>query len=325
MDSRQLPGSLKVAILVKSMGKEIEQKVLGTFSRQERDIIEGHMSQLDTIAPDVIETIAGEFIRLLKNNHGSGALSARGNEGGRGMSKGEDGSSQDSEALMTLNAMDPEQLTELIKEEHPQTVAIILVHLKAATAGEVLARLPEAVRSEVAVRVANMDKVVSGMIEEIDDVFAHVLKNNEKLVSRKTGGVGRLADILNQIDAGTAELVLSDIEESTPELAEQIKALMFVFEDLVLVDDRGLQKVLRRVETKDLSIALKAGSDEVKQKVFRNMSERAREMLAEEIDELGPVRMKEVEDAQQVITKIIQSMEEKGEIVINGRGGEELI
>jgi flagellar motor switch protein FliG len=151
------------------------------------------------------------------------------------------------------------------------------------------------------------------------------LKNKDTSVTRLTGGVERLAEILNQSDEHSSQLVLSEIEESDPDLAAQIKQMMFVFEDLVLVDDRGFQKVLRRVETAELAMALKAASQEVKDKVFRNMSARAGEMLNEEIANMGPVRMKDVSDAQQKITLIIQEMESKGELLVGGRRGEEFV
>jgi len=156
-------------------------------------------------------------------------------------------------------------------------------------------------------------------------VFKDILKNKKTSVASVGGGVDRLAEILNQADEISSELILNEIEEAQPELAAQIKQKMFIFEDLVLVDDRGFQKLLRRVETKELAVALKAASEEVKQKVYKNMSERASEMLREEMETLGPVRMKEVSDAQQAITAIIQEMEAKGELIISGRRGEQII
>ena len=152
-----------------------------------------------------------------------------------------------------------------------------------------------------------------------------ILKNKKGSVANVSGGIDRLAEILNQADEISSELILNEIEENDPEMAAQIKQKMFVFEDLILVDDRGFQKLLRKVETSELAIALKAASEEVKDKIFRNMSERAGEMLREEIEDLGPVRMKEVSDAQQTVTNIIQEMEAKGEIIISGRRGEEVI
>jgi flagellar motor switch protein FliG len=163
------------------------------------------------------------------------------------------------------------------------------------------------------------------MAEEINEGFKEILKNKKTVVTDVSGGVDRLAEILNQADEISSELILNEIEETDAELAAEIKQKMFVFEDLVLVDDRGFQKLLRKVETAELAIALKASSEEVKEKVFRNMSERAGEMLKEEMEDMGPVRMKEVTDAQQNITTIIQEMETRGEIIIAGRRGEEII
>ena len=188
-----------------------------------------------------------------------------------------------------------------------------------------LSRLSDEVKTDVAVRVANLDKVNAEMVEEVNSVFKEILKNKKSSVTNVSGGIDRLAEILNLTDEISSELILNEIEENDAEMAAQIKQKMFVFEDLVLVDDRGFQKLLRKVETVELAIALKAASEEVKEKVFRNMSERAGAMLREEMEDLGPVRMKEVSDAQTGITNIIQEMEAKGEIIISGRRGEEII
>ena len=264
---------------------------------------------------DVVEKVAKEFAEMA------------GQETSRQIKKGEEeaGSSLKPTNLEILQSLETDRLIQLIKDEHPQTIAIIIVHLKTETAGVILSKLPDEIKADVAIRIANLDRVVSGMVEEIDRVFEDVLKNNEVSATREAGGVGRLAEILNQTDGISGEMILNEIEESDPELADQIKQMMFVFEDLVLVDDKGIQKVLRQVETKELAMALKAASEEVKEKVFRNMSERAGEILKEEIEVLGAVRMKEVADAQQKITRIIQDMEAKKELIISGRRGEEFI
>jgi flagellar motor switch protein FliG len=227
--------------------------------------------------------------------------------------------------LELLQSLETDRLIQLIKDEHPQTIAIIIVHLKTETASKILSGLPDEIKTDVAVRIANLDRVESGMIEEIDKVFEDVLKNSKGSATQEAGGVGRLAEILNQIDGVSGGIILNEIEENDFELADQIKQRMFVFEDLVLVDDKGFQKVLRKIETKELAIALKAASDEVKEKVFSNMSERAAEILKEEVEVMGAVRMSEVALAQQTVTRIIQDMEAKKEVIISGRGGEEFI
>ena len=170
-----------------------------------------------------------------------------------------------------------------------------------------------------------MDKIIGAMVDEANVIFTEILKNRNTNVTSICGGVDRLAEILNQADEISSELILSEIEEANPEMAAQIKQKMFVFEDIVKVDDRGFQKLLRRVETKELAIALKAASEEVKNKVYKNMSERAADMLREEMETLGPVRMKEVSDAQQAINGIVQELEAKGELIIGGRRGEQMV
>jgi flagellar motor switch protein FliG len=227
--------------------------------------------------------------------------------------------------LSALRALEPDHLLELVREEHPQTIAMILVHVNPEVASVVLASLPDQIKADVGRRIATLDKVGAGMLDEIGKIFADVLRENEDSMSHVKGGAGLMADILNQIDAMSGEVILDEIEEFDPELAAQIKQRMFTFEDLILVDNKGLQKVLRKVESKELAISLKAASDEVKQKIFSNMSERAAQMVNEEIEMLGAVRMKDVEDAQHAITRIIQEMEDQGEVVISGRKGEQLI
>jgi flagellar motor switch protein FliG len=200
-----------------------------------------------------------------------------------------------------------------------------MVHLKTSVASDVIAKLPDEIKTEVAIRVVNLDKVTAAIVDEVNAVLKEILKTKQNSISTVTGGVGRLAEMLNQTDEISSELILNELEEADMEMAAQVKQHMFVFEDILLVDDRGVQKLLRKVETMELAIALKAASEEVKEKIFKNMSERAGEMLQEEIEGMGPVRMKEVTDAQQNITHIIQEMETKGELIIAGRRGDDIV
>ncbi len=174
-------------------------------------------------------------------------------------------------------------------------------------------------------RVVHLDKVTAAIVDEVNSVLKDILKSKQNSISNVSGGVDRLAEILNQTDEISSELILNELEEADMEVASQVKQRMFVFEDILLVDDRGVQKLLRKIETMELAIALKAASEEVKEKIFKNMSERAGEMLQEEIEDMGPVRMKEVTDSQQNITHIIQEMETKGELIIAGRRGDDIV
>ena len=345
MDTTNLPGALKVAVLIHSMGEEISRDIMARMGDAEKKLIQQHMSQIDSISPEVVEKISQEFAMLVERMRQRNAL-------GQILAETEDSEESQSEPLQVpemphesipdesdpdtepieeestlkaLQSIDPDQLVEMIKDEHPQTIAVIVVHLKPESGIAVLSKLPDNLKVEVAMRIARLDKVLSGMINEIDRLFEELMKKKKTSATHKTGGVSHLAELLNMAEGSAGEHILSEIEELNPDLAAQIKQMMFVFEDLVLVDDKGMQKVLRRVETPKLALALKGASEEVKNKIFKNMSERAGVMLKEEIDSIGAVRMKDVEEAQQNITKIIQELEAKSEIVISGRKGGDYI
>lgn len=321
MDPKQLKGSLKVAILTKAVGPEATRAILDRLTTEERQLIAKLQSKIGALPRSLIDGVAREFVET----SGIPLTLTQGDieedkDGGKEAKKGPPKST-----LEAVQDIEPNQLIQLIRDEHPQTIALILVHLEPSVASEILSRLPDQTMSDVALRIASLNKVQAGMIKEVDKVFEEILKNKDHMSTQEAGGVGRLAELLNHIDGSTVEQIIDEIEENDPDLAEEIKQMMFVFEDLVLVDDKGLQKVLRNVESQELAVALKAASEEVKQKIFRNMSQRAGEILKEEMEVTGAVRMKDVTTAQQKITRIVQEMERKGELIISGRGGEEFV
>lgn len=323
MDPKKIAGPVKAAILVHALGKPLADTLLARLNASEKEVITNHLSKIRTISPDVVEQVAREFTAVAQRYRSkSGKPSSRQNEPGK---ISDPGSNEEPGGLKALGALSAEEVYELIKDEQPQTIAIILVHLKTSVASDVIARLPDEIKTEVAMRIVNLDKVTSAIVDEVNDILKDILKTRNNSIAKVTGGIDLLAEILNQTDEISSELILSELEEVDMEMAAQIKQRMFVFEDIVLVDDRGVQKLLRKVETMELAIALKAASEEVKEKIFKNMSERAGEMLKEEIEDMGPVRMKEVTDAQQNITNIIQEMETKGELIIAGRRGDDII
>ena len=326
MEMRQLTGSVKVAILTNAIGLKAARPILERLDEEERQIIMRLQKKLGRVPQSLVEKVAREFLEATGGALESSSATGK-NAGQKETPESAKAEKNDSSRtnLKAIQNLEPNQLLQLIKDEHPQTIALILVHLKPVVASDILSMLPDALKSDVAFRIANLDKVISGMVEEIDKVFEDILKNKDHAAIQEAGGVSRLAEILNQIDGGSAEQIIDDIEENDPDLADEIKQMMFVFEDIVLVDDKGLQKVLRSVESQELAVALKASSDEVKQKIFKNMSERAAEILKEEMEVSGAVRMKDVTDAQQKITRIVQEMERKGELIISGRGGEEFV
>jgi flagellar motor switch protein FliG len=323
MDPKRIAGPVKAAILIHALGRPLADILLKRLSESEKEIINNHLSQIRTISPEVVGQVAKEFALIaqryklklsrsasakgIQAENGSGDLNAEGS------------------GLKAISTLSAEEIYDLIRNEQPQTIAIILVHLNTRVASDVIAKLPDEIKTEVSMRIVNLDKVTAAIVDEVNEILKDILKTKRNTISKVTGGVDRLAEILNQTDEISSELILNEMEEADMEMAAQIKQRMFVFEDIILVDDRGVQKLLRKVETMELAIALKAASEEVKEKVFKNMSERAGEMLKEEIEDMGPVRMKEVEDSQQNITNIIQEMETKGELIIAGRRGDEII
>ena len=219
-----------------------------------------------------------------------------------------------------LKRADPSQVVSFIQDEHPQTIALILAHLDPGVAAVVLSALPQGVRPEVLMRIANMDRTPPEIVREVERVLERKMASVFSQGFTFAGGVKEVAEILNRIERATEKSIMSELEERDPELADEIARLMFTFDDLIYVDDSGIQKALREIEQKDLALALKSSSEEVSEKVFRNMSERAREMIKEEMEYMGPVRLRQVEEAQQKIVSAIRRLEETGEIVIEGRG-----
>ena len=323
MDPKRISGPVKAAILIHALGRPLADVLLQQLSSSEKEIIGKHLSQIRTISPEVVEQIAKEFAAIARRYKSKTSQSAAVRRV-QAKTPVEDSNAEDS-GLRAISTLSAEEIYDLIKNEQPQTIAIILVHLKTRTASDVIAKLPDEIKTEVAMRIVNLDKVTAAIVDEVNEILKDILKTKRNTISKVSGGIDRLAEILNQTDEISSELILNEMEEANMEIATQIKQRMFVFEDILLVDDRGVQKLLRKVETMELAIALKAASEEVKEKIFKNMSERAGEMLKEEIEDMGPVRMKEVDDAQQNITRIIQEMDTKGELIIAGRRGEEII
>jgi len=220
---------------------------------------------------------------------------------------------------------DPAQIVSFIQEEHPQTIALILAHLAPNQAAAILSGLPQEIRAEVARRMAIMDRTPPEVIREIERVLQTKMSSIVTQSYTAVGGLKSLVDVINCVDRQTEKTILESLSENNPELAEEIKRMMFVFEDIVSLDDASIQKVLREVDIKELSLALKGVNDEVTNRIFKNMSERAGAMLKEDMEFMGPVRLRAVEESQQKIVTIIRRLEESGEIVVARGGGEEMI
>ena len=224
-----------------------------------------------------------------------------------------------------LSSLEPKVIVNFLSNEHPQTIAVILAHLEPDLAAEILSELDEKLQSDVMLRIANLEKISPEIVAEIDRVLEEELFSVEMSDATKVGGAEKVAEILNNLDRTLEDSLLEQIEETSEDLAEEIKKLMFKFEDLLQVDDSAIVAILKEISTDELKLALKAASEELRAKFFNNMSERAAQMLKEDLEVMGPVRLKDVEQAQQAIIRVAKRLESEGKIVLGGKGGEEVL
>ncbi len=333
----QLSGVEKAAIILLHLGEEVASQVFRNLGEADIQEIGTSMSLLQNVSPGLVKEVVKEFIDFFE---GEGKFLLRGGEEylkkvlskAIGNKKAEEivkGLSVQLEngPFAALQNMDPGGLGNFLQMEHPQTIAVVIAHLNPEQAAATLKCLPEEIQKEVTLRIANMGRIAPELIRDIETALEKDLKlvgvSNES--SLRVGGVETVAEILNRIDQSTETAILSQIEEENPEVAESIRKLMFVFDDLVNVDDRGMQSILKEVGKEELVVALKTASDELKEKIFKNMSERAAEMLREDFEALGPMRVSDIEKAQQSIIKVAKSLEKKGEITIISGSGEEAL
>lgn len=220
---------------------------------------------------------------------------------------------------------EPAQLFNFIQNEHPQTIALILSYLEAQQAGIILSSLPQEVQADIAKRIATMDSTSPEVISEIESVLERKLSSTVTQDYTETGGIDAVVEVLNGVDRTTEKTILDALEIQDPELAEEIKKRMFVFEDIVTLDNRSIQRVIRDCENEDLLLSMKVSSEEVKDVIFRNMSVRMAETFKEEMEIMGPVRLRDVEEAQSRIVTVIRRLEDAGEIIIARGGGDDII
>ena len=324
----------KAGIVLSSLPEETASQVLRYLDTAEIERLTSCMAKMKMVPGEMVEKTVGDFLQMAMQEAGALSMGRNYVETLIAKSLGEDKAKaivnkvsrgEEGRALELLETFDPQTLADLTRNEHPQTIALILSHLSPEKSGGILATLPEDLRAEVILRISSLDRVSPDMVNEIAEILGHEAKSRGGSGQQEqVGGIKTVADILNQLDHETESALIARIEENDPKMADEIRQLMFVFEDLVLIDDRGIQDVLKEVSSEDLARALKTASEEVKEKIFKNMSERAVTMLNEDIEDMGPIRLSEVERAQQAITQIVLRLEEEGKITVGSRGGEEV-
>jgi flagellar motor switch protein FliG len=230
-----------------------------------------------------------------------------------------------SRSLEALELVDPRTLANFLMNEHPQTTAVVLAHLSPDKKCEVLKKLPEPVQTEVVLRIANLDFISPTLLAQVDEILKQELATLGSIDTQQLGGVSPIAEMLNVMDKNTEQSIMARVEERDPQLAEEIRRLMFVFEDIVFIDDRGMQTLLKEVPNDKLTVALKTAPEEIKDKIFKNISKRAADLLREDLASMPPVRLSDVETAQQEIVNIAKRLEGEGKVIISRGGGEDAL
>lgn len=325
-------GAEKAGVLLLTLGEDIAAEILQHMSPKEVQLVGSTMATMSDVSRPTVEYVIDDFFDVLESQTALGIgndsyirgmlQKALGDKAGSVIDRILMGSG--SNGLESMKWMDPKSIAEIIRLEHPQIIAIVLSYLEADNAARVLTHLPEGMRAGILMRIATLEGVQPAAIKELDSIMERYFSDNDNVKSSMVGGERTAADILNSMDTSIESSIMEQVRAENEELATRIDDMMFVFENLRDVDDRGIQTMMREVSTDLLSLALKGVDDEMQQKFLKNMSSRASEMLLEDMEAKGPVKLSEVEAAQKEILNVARKLEESGEIVLSG-GGEEMV
>lgn len=331
-----MTGPKKAAILLLALGEDGAADVMKNLEEAEIQQVGYYMSRFTDVSPEELDIVLEEFYRnsvmadegvnissspdFVKNALTKALGADRAKELSDNLGAGEEEA-----GLEALRYAEPIMIANYIRTEHPQTIALILSYLKnAEQSSAVLRDLPESLQADILYRMAVIESIPPGVISEMNEVLTEEMKTAGSMAT-SVGGVEPVAEILNSVDKATETRILSSIEETNPDLAEQIRELMFTFEDMALIDAKQMQLVMKDVDQADMVLALKTASDAVKELIFSSMSSRAAEMVREDLENLGPAKLSDVEAAQQKIIKVVKKLEEAGTITIAGAGGGDLV
>ncbi|MBW2610020.1 MAG: flagellar motor switch protein FliG [Deltaproteobacteria bacterium] len=327
-------GARKAALFLMIMGEEFTSQVFKHLDESEVRILGEQMTQVKQVDPKVVSSIMDEFSQTMNGNKVMGisgkdflqksvsrAFDTRKADDllGDVLSKGGE------KSFEKLSSMNPQIVANLLMNEHPQTIALILVNMKYQTAADIMRLLPENVQGEVIIRIADLEDVPDEIVEEVHEVVDEMLSDIGKETGINQGGIETAAEILNQLDHKTENAIFEKIESTREDLADEIRQKMFIFADLVTLDDRSIRALLKEVGNDELILALKTASDDLADKIFSNVSQRAAEMMREDMEVMGPVKLRDVEQAQLSIVKSARILEEEGKIILGGKGGEEVL
>ena len=334
LDAQKLTGPQKTAVFLLAIGEEYTTRVFKEMDDEEISKIATVMSQIDEVPPDIVTAVSDEFISIFEDTDRLlvGGESFLQTVVKKTLPKNkadailrEISDSKRGKPFVWSRDVNVEALTGYLQGEHPQTIAMVLAHLPPEISADILVGLPEEGKGDIALRIAQLGQVPDEVVRDVDEALRAGLSDMGTGGDTQTGGTQVLVDILNNADKATEDLVMETLEEEQEELAGEIRQLMFVFEDLIEVDDRGMREILKKVESSQLTLALKTASEEMKQKIVGNLSSRASEMLLEDLEVMGPVKLSEVEEAQQEIVAAAKELEADGTITLGGKGAGDIL
>ncbi|MFV9614531.1 MAG: flagellar motor switch protein FliG [Gammaproteobacteria bacterium] len=331
-DVKNMSGSERAAIFMMSLGEQSAAEVLKHMAPNDVQKIGTVMATLNNVPNTKVESVISAFVETANTQSGVGVDSEEYIRKMLTNALGEDKASslidrilvgKSTKGLDSLKWMDPRAVADVVKNEHPQIIAIVLSYLDSGHAAEILQHLPDSARSDVLMRIATLEGVPPAALKELNEVLEKQFSGSSGMQNSGVGGVKTAADILNFMDAASETAITEAITEHDEELAQELKDQMFVFENLLEIEDRGIQAILRDVQSEQLIVALKGADDAIKEKIFGNMSSRAADMMREDLEAKGPVRLKDVEDAQKEVLAVAQRLAEAGDITLGGKGGED--
>ena len=334
MGENTISGVQKAAILLIALGPEKSSMIFKHLKEDEIEELTLEIANTRSITPQIKDDVINEFyeICLAQQYIAEGGIGYAKEllEKALGAEKAMDVIGKLTASLQVkpcefVRKADASQILNIIQDEHPQTIALILSYLAPSQSSMILSALPPDRQADVAKRIATMDRTSPDVIKEVERVLETQLSSLVNQDYTTIGGVDAVVEILNTVDRGTEKHIMETLEIEDPELADEIRKKMFVFEDILLLDDRAIQRVLRDVENSDLAIALKGSTEQVQNAIFNNLSKRLAAMIQEDMEFMGPVRMKDVEEAQQKIVNIIRKLEDSAEIIISRGGGDEIV
>lgn len=333
IDPAKMNGAQKAAVFLIAMGEDYASKVFGTMNETQMSTIALEMARIDEITPEMLEVVSKDFVvkfegdlkMLIEGESFLRQVVTRSLPGDRAHAILEDlAKKRRAKPFVWSKDVNIATLAGYIVGEHPQTIAMILAHMPSEIASEILMTVPDDKKGDIALRIAKLGQISEDVVRDVDEALKTELSGAVG-PGGKVGGIQVLVNIINGVDKATEDIVMEQVEEDSQEMADDIRKMMFVFEDMVAIDDRAMREILKKVEGQQLTYALKTATEEMKKKIFSNLSQRAGEMLKDDLDSMGPVRLAEVEEAQQAIVRAAKELEADGTITLGGKGKDDVL